>query len=71
MTGTWRVGAYLKTAEVDVGALLEAGEDLVGVLLELVLDVHLAALGVVLFPGQGVRDAATPQQTKTTRALDG
>jgi hypothetical protein len=44
----------LKATEVDVCALLHSLEDLIGVLLDLVLDVHLAALLVVLLARQRV-----------------
>ncbi len=56
--GRWikgRTGHHaLEAAEVDVGAVVEQVEHLVGVLLHLVLDVHLAALGVGLLAGQRV-----------------
>merc|ERR1719384_359807 len=47
----------LEAAEVNDGAVVELVEHLVGVLLDLVLDVHLAALLVVLLPRQGVVQA--------------
>lgn len=44
----------LQSTEVDVCAVVKQVKDLVGVLLDLILDVHLAALLVLLLTGQGV-----------------
>merc|ERR1719329_286731 len=49
----------LKSAEIHVRAVVHAREDLVLVLLHLVLDVHLAALGVGLLARERVGDART------------